>query len=111
MLYYSLVASFFYRYDYENCESAPAETMMENLNKKADDGSLKGQKLTSGGKSYKVAITDNFSYTDPIDKSITKKQVGKTYYDGSQVIVNQVTPILIGIEKGLQKLLSILDNI
>jgi phosphoglucomutase len=101
------IVSFFYRYDYENCESVPAETMMENLNKKADDGSLKGQTFTSGGKSYKVAITDNFSYTDPIDKSIAKKQVGKTYYDGSQVIVNQVTPILIGIEKGLK----ILDNI
>lgn len=49
--------------------------MMDNLNKKADDGSLKGQTFSSGGKSYKVAITDNFSYTDPIDKSVSKNQV------------------------------------
>lgn len=79
--------NFYTRYDYENCESAPAETMMENLNKKADDGSLKGQTFTSGGKSYKVAITDNFSYTDPIDKSITKKQgIRIIFEDDSRII-------------------------
>ncbi|XP_063433611.1 phosphoglucomutase-1-like [Mytilus trossulus] len=79
--------NFYTRYDYENCESDPAKTMMDNLNKKADDGSLKGQTFSSGGKSYKVAITDNFSYTDPIDKSVSKNQGLRIIFEDDSRII------------------------
>lgn len=56
-------------------ESAPAEQMMANLNGMIDAGSMAGKEFTQGGKTFKVAKMDNFSYTDPIDKSFSKNQV------------------------------------
>lgn len=79
--------NFYTRYDYENCESSPANTMMSNLNQKAKEGSLNGQTFTSGGKSYTVAITDNFSYIDPIDNSISENQgIRIIFEDDSRII-------------------------
>lgn len=63
------------RYDYENCEDAPAQKMMENLEKLTQDPATVGKTLSCEGKSYTIAKTDNFEYTDPIDKSVSKKQV------------------------------------
>ncbi|CAG2234334.1 pgm [Mytilus edulis] len=63
--------NFYTRYDYEN----------------SDDGSLKGQTFSSGGKSYKVAITDNFSYTDPIDKSVSKNQGLRIIFEDDSRII------------------------
>jgi len=63
------------RYDYENCESAPAEKMMSNLDSYIADPASIGKSYSHGGKTFKVAKADNFEYTDPIDHSVSKKQV------------------------------------
>ena len=65
---------FFARYDYENCESAPAEKMIANLEQMIVDPSTVGKSYTYGGKTFKIAKTDNFEYTDPIDQSVSRKQ-------------------------------------
>ena len=36
---------------------------------------FKGKSFSSGGKTYKVAKGENFTYTDPVDKSVSKNQV------------------------------------
>jgi len=63
------------RYDYENCESAPAEKMISNLESYIADPASIGKTYSHGGKTFKVAKADNFEYTDPIDHSVSKKQV------------------------------------
>ena len=63
------------RYDYENVDSASASKMMERLEGMLGDGSLTGKTFSSGDKHYTVAKADNFEYTDPIDGSVSKKQV------------------------------------
>ena len=69
----------FFRCDYENVESEGANKMMELLRKAADDGSLVNEIFKGGSgdnqKSYQVKSMDDFSYTDPIDGSVSKKQV------------------------------------
>jgi len=40
----------------------------------ADPASI-GKTYSHGGKTFKVAKADNFEYTDPIDQSVSKKQV------------------------------------
>lgn len=47
-------------------------TAMETL---ITSSSFAGRSFSFGGKTYKVKIADNFSYNDPIDKSISTKQV------------------------------------
>lgn len=49
--------------------------MMENLAALSRDKSSVGRVFSSDGKSYKVAIMDDFSYTDPVDQSFTSNQV------------------------------------
>ena len=65
----------YFRYDYENCESAPAEKMISNLESYIADPASVGKTYSHGGKTFKVAKADNFEYTDPIDHSVSKKQV------------------------------------
>lgn len=77
----------FTRYDYEKCDSAPAEQMMANLEKFIADPATKGKTYTNSGKTYKIAKTDNFEYTDPIDHSVSKKQgIRVIFEDGSRII-------------------------
>lgn len=79
--------NFYTRYDYENCESGPAKKMMDNLNTLIDENTLVGETHNVGGKTYKVATMDNFSYTDPIDASISKNQgVRIIFSDNSRII-------------------------
>ena len=54
--------------------------MMENLNKFVADSSVIGQVHSSGDKTYTIAKTDNFSYTDPVDKSVSKNQVSQAWF-------------------------------
>ena len=56
-------------------QTAPAEQLMVNLNKALEDQTLVGKSYTQGDRTFTVAKNDNFEYTDPIDGSITKKQV------------------------------------
>ena len=77
------------RYDYEECESEGAEAMMAHLRKTFEDSSFPGTdlKATSSDASFKVASADDFSYTDPIDGSVSKKQgLYIKFEDGSRII-------------------------
>lgn len=79
--------NFYTRYDYENCESEPANKMMANLNAYVADQSNIGKVFTSGDKSYTLAKADNFSYTDPVDHSISKNQgIRLIFSDDSRII-------------------------
>ncbi|ESP05168.1 hypothetical protein LOTGIDRAFT_102562 [Lottia gigantea] len=79
--------NFFTRYDYENCESGPANTMMENLNNLISSPTIINKEYSHDGKSYTVAQADNFCYTDPIDKSVSKNQgVRIIFTDDSRII-------------------------
>lgn len=68
---------FSYRYDYEECESEPANKMMAHLEALIADNAkdLVGKNYTSENKTYTIKTADNFSYVDPIDKSTAKNQV------------------------------------
>jgi phosphoglucomutase len=58
-----------FRYDYEEVNADEAGKMMLHL--KNQLVALPGKQLGR----YKVNMSDNFSYTDPIDGSITENQV------------------------------------
>lgn len=66
---------FVFRYDYEECALEPCNKMISELEKIVADPKFIGKQYTSGGKSYTVKVADNFSYVDPVDKSVSNKQV------------------------------------
>lgn len=49
--------------------------MMSDLEKNVTSPTIIGQKFVFGSKSYVFKEADNFKYCDPIDKSVTTKQV------------------------------------
>lgn len=67
--------NYFTRYDYEECSLEPCNEMMDKLEKTITDPAFIGKEYSSGGKTYKTKIGDNFSYVDPVDKSVSTKQV------------------------------------
>ena len=67
-----------HRYDYENCETEQADGMMLGLEQLLKDCGFVGRHLSGAGKTYTVRAADNFSYTDPIDGSVSAKQVTPT---------------------------------
>jgi phosphoglucomutase len=72
--------NFFSRYDYEECDSASANKMMQHLIETFKQPTFVGQEFSNSGKTYKVKLADDFEYTDPIDHSVTTKQVGHYIY-------------------------------
>lgn len=79
--------NYFTRYDYENCESAPCNEMMSQLEAKVTTANFKGQTLSAAGQSFTVEAADNFEYKDPIDGSIAKKQgIRVLFTDGSRLV-------------------------
>ncbi|CAG0884838.1 unnamed protein product [Darwinula stevensoni] len=79
--------NFFTRYDYENCDAAPCNKMMANLDAMVSDASLVGRTFSHGGKEFKVAKADNFEYKDPIDGSVAEKQgIRIIFEDGSRIV-------------------------
>ncbi|KAL4236477.1 Phosphoglucomutase-1 [Mactra antiquata] len=79
--------NFYTRYDYENCESDPANQMMKNLNCFVADSGNINKSFTSGDKTYTIEKIDNFSYTDPVDASVSKNQgIRIIFADGSRII-------------------------
>ena len=48
---------------------------MADLDTLVADASFIGKTFTHGDKTFKVAKADNYGYTDPIDGSVSKKQV------------------------------------
>lgn len=67
--------NYFTRYDYEECDLAPCNEMMTALEQLITSPEFIGREYAAGGKTYKVKLGDNFSYNDPIDKSVSTKQV------------------------------------
>lgn len=80
--------NYFTRYDYEECELEPCNEMMSTMEKLITDSSFIGKEFSSGGKTYKVKVADNFSYTDPVDKSVATKQgLRIVFEDGSRIVM------------------------
>lgn len=81
--------SFFSRYDYEEVDSAGASKMMAHIESAFGKGDFIGSSLSSetGNTSFKVKEAGNFSYTDPIDKSVSKGQgLFVKFADGSRIV-------------------------
>lgn len=73
--------NYYSRHDYEAVDSEKANTLMTNLRGKL--ATLKGQKLGQ----YEVDYADDFSYTDPVDGSVSQKQgVRIGFTDGSRIV-------------------------
>lgn len=80
--------NYFTRYDYEECDLDACNKMMDAMEKKITDPSFVGKEFTSGGKTFKVKVADNFSYTDPVDKSVANKQgLRIVFEDGSRIVM------------------------
>jgi len=73
--------NFYSRHDYEAVDSDRANTLIKGLNEKLP--TLKGQKFGN----YEVAYADDFSYTDPVDGSISKNQgIRIGFTDDSRIV-------------------------
>ncbi len=73
--------NYYSRHDYEAIESAKANQLMNNLRDKVK--ALCGTQLGTQAVSY----SDDFCYTDPIDKSVSKQQGIRIGFDnGSRII-------------------------
>lgn len=71
--------NFYSRHDYEEIPTDPANTLIENVRQ----ANLTGKQFGN----YTVAFADDFSYTDPVDGSISTKQglrIG--FEDGSRIV-------------------------
>lgn len=79
--------NFFSRYDYEECESEGANKMMKHLADTFAAPEFVGREFKYADKTYKVALADDFQYTDPIDHSVTTKQgLRIVFADGSRLV-------------------------
>jgi phosphoglucomutase len=81
--------SFFSRYDYEEVPTEGANALVAHLGEKLSDKSLNDTTHTSASTSTKFTVSSlyNFSYTDPIDKSVSKNQGQVILFDdGSRVV-------------------------
>ena len=73
--------NYYSRHDYEEVDSGNANTLMDNL--RSGLPQMKGKQF---GK-YEVAYADDFSYTDPIDGSVSSKQgIRIGFTDGSRIV-------------------------
>ena len=73
--------NYYSRHDYEGVNSESAATLMSNLRQ-----AVKGMVgLTIRG--YEVAYADDFSYTDPVDTSVSDQQgIRIGFTDGSRIV-------------------------
>ncbi len=73
--------NFYSRHDYEGVDSDRANTLVNNLRNKFAE--LKGQKFGN----YEVAFADDFSYTDPVDGSVSNNQgIRIGFTDDSRIV-------------------------
>ncbi|MEO5374185.1 MAG: alpha-D-glucose phosphate-specific phosphoglucomutase [Alphaproteobacteria bacterium] len=73
--------NFYSRHDYEALDTAAAEGLIDHL--RAIVPGLKGKKLGA----YEVALGDDFSYTDPVDASVSARQgIRVIFADGSRIV-------------------------
>jgi len=81
--------NFFSRYDYEEVPSDGANDMMNNLDKLFSSSDFKGKKYsaTSSSTTFEVSDCYSFTYTDPIDHSVSKNQGHVVVFsDGSRIV-------------------------
>jgi phosphoglucomutase len=81
--------TFFSRYDYEEVDTDAANKVMDHLKDTFAKSDFIGSSLkaTSSETSFEVAEADNFSYTDPIDGSVSKNQgLYVRFKDGSRLV-------------------------
>lgn len=80
--------NYFTRYDYEECDLEPCNEMIATMEKLITDPSFVGKSFSAEGQTYKVKVADNFSYTDPVDKSVANKQgLRIVFEDGSRIVI------------------------
>jgi phosphoglucomutase len=73
--------NYYSRHDYEAVDSDRAHTLMDNLRSLLP--SLEGKQLGR----YQVKYSDDFSYTDPIDASVSQHQgIRIGFMDGSRIV-------------------------
>lgn len=73
--------NYYSRHDYEGIETASADAMMSDLRAKLP--SLAGQTVQG----MTITAADDFSYTDPVDGSISARQGVRVVFDGGARIV------------------------
>ncbi|KAF8581530.1 Phosphoglucomutase, first 3 domain-containing protein [Ramaria rubella] len=81
--------SFFSRYDYEEVDSVGAQSLVDALNNHITEQSLLNTRhvSTSAKEEFIVGKTSNFTYTDPIDGSVSRNQGQIVQFtDGSRVV-------------------------
>lgn len=73
--------NFYSRHDYEEVEKAAATELMEKLRSQLD--TIKGKQYGR----YEVEYADDFSYTDPVDGSVSQNQgIRIGFTDGSRIV-------------------------
>ena len=73
--------NYYSRHDYEGVDGAIAKAMMDDMTARAESevGKFYGD--------YEVETFDNFTYVDPVDKSVSKNQgVRVLFKDGSRIV-------------------------
>ena len=73
--------NYYSRHDYEGVDGAVAKAMMDDMTARAESevGKFYGD--------YEVETFDNFTYVDPVDKSVSKNQgVRVLFKDGSRIV-------------------------
>lgn len=74
--------NFYSRHDYEAIDSVIANSLVENLRNQLN--TLVGREFYG----YTVVLADDFSYTDPIDHSVSKNQgIRIIFFDGSRIVM------------------------
>lgn len=77
--------NYYSRYDYEQVDSAAAEKLMNHLLETIKSVNSTNDKPTWEG--YTVKKADEFTYTDPVDKSVSAHQgIRFEFTDGSRVV-------------------------
>lgn len=73
--------NFYTRHDYENLDTAAAQELMRSLADRFEG--LPGQTLDG----RRVAVADDFAYTDPVDGSVSRNQgLRLVFEDGSRIV-------------------------
>lgn len=74
--------NYYSRHDYEEVESDKANDVVDRLRRQLAD--LKGRKFGRD----EVELADDFSYTDPVDGSLSEKQgIRISFMDGSRIVL------------------------
>ena len=77
--------NYYSRHDYEAVDALAADAMMAALRDKLPE--LAGQTFGQGAAHYRVALADDFVYTDPVDHSVATRQgIRIAMVDGSRIV-------------------------